>query len=217
LYSITLPDVSSEDLAFFKADTLVITIPPGRRRENAQELYAAEITASMKFASSQNCGSIIYTSSTGVYGEISGQVTETTPLALATASARAVFAAEERLRKGGIPATLLRLAGLYGPARPPGRWFGGKETIPNGDAPVNLVHQADVVSAILAVIDQNAWGNTYNVCATDHPAKGEFYTKAAAELGLGIPTPIPGGGEGKWVDNGKLREELGWEPKHELG
>ena len=216
LYAISLPNVTLQDTAFFKADTLVVTIPPGRRREHAQEMYTAEIIATLKYAKENKTGSIIYTSSTGIYGNTIGQVIETTPAAPATASAQAVLAAEELIKKSGIPSTVLRLAGLFGPDRHPGRWFGGKPSIPNGDAPVNLVHQADVVSAILAVINQNAWNKTYNVCASSHPAKGSFYAKAAAQLGLGIPASLPGGGDGKWVDNRKLREELGWEPKHEL-
>lgn len=212
LYSITLPNVASKDAAFFNTDVLVVTLPPGRRRVEVEHCYSKEIFATLKYAKENKTSSIIYTSSTGVYGNVSGQVTEITSPAPATASARAVLAAEKLIKNSGVPATILRLAGLFGPDRHPGRWFGGKPSIPNGDAPVNLIHQADVVSAILAVIDQKSWNKTYNVCASNHPTKSEFYTKAAAELGLKIPVSLSGGGDGKWVDNGKLRENLGWKP-----
>lgn len=210
LYSIRVPDVLLEEHAFFQTDVLVITLPPGRNREHAEERYRTEISSILALAKAQNCGAIIYTSSTGVYGNASGRVTETTPTSPTTASALAVVAAEKLIGQSGIPATILRLAGLFGLDRHPGRWFGGKAELPDADAPVNLVHQTDVAKAIIAVLEQAAWNTTYNVCATNHPSRGDYYPHAAAELGLGVPLLLPGGGDGKWIDSSKIKAELRW-------
>lgn len=211
-YAINLPDLRPEDLPFFQTDALLLTIPPGRSRENVAEKYLAEIQAALQAAENAGCQRIIYSSSTGVYGEANGWATEESPTLPTTPSAQAVLAAEQLLWASPIPVTILRLAGLYGPGRHPGRWFGGKPSVKAGDAPVNLVHQADVVSAILAVLAHKASQTTYNVCAATHPPKGVYYAQAAADLGLGIPHSEPGGHDGKKVSSQKIRQELNWQP-----
>jgi len=44
--------------------------------------------------------------------------------------------------------TVIRLAGLIGPGRNPARFFAGKTNIPNGNAPVNLIHLDDCIGFI---------------------------------------------------------------------
>lgn len=214
-YAINLPNLRPEDLPFFQTDALLLTIPPGRGRENVAEKYLAEVQAALKAAEKAGCQRIIYTSSSGVYGEANGWVTEESPTLPTTPSAQAVLAAEQLLWASPISVTILRLAGLYGPNRHPGRWFGGKPSIPAADAPVNLIHQADVVSAIHAVLAQPPTQTIYNVCAASHPPKGSYYAQAAADLGLDIPTPEPGGQNGKKVSSQKLRQALNWQPVYD--
>ncbi|MEM6395936.1 MAG: SDR family oxidoreductase [Bacteroidota bacterium] len=193
----------------FSADVLIVTLPPGRSRLDTFNAYGAEINSLIDAARRFGCSRFIYTSSTGVYGQAKGRVDEQSPTIPTTESARAVLAAEQAFEASGIPTTILRLAGLYGPDRDPGRWF-QKRPIKNADAPVNLVHQQDVIRAIQLVIEQNAWNKTYNVCGADHPTKGEYYKNAALALGLDPPTTEAGGQDGKWVDSSKIREQLGW-------
>ncbi len=214
-YAIHLPDLRPEDQPFFQTDALLLTIPPGRGRDQVKEKYLAEVQAALLAAEEAGCQRMIYTSSTGVYGEAKGWVTEDSPTPPSTASAAAVLAAEQLLLASPIPVTILRLAGLYGPARHPGRWFGGKPSIPAADAPVNLIHQADVVSAIRTVLAQPPTRVIYNVCAANHPPKGTYYAKAAAALGLAVPSPEAGGQEGKVISSEKIRRLLGWKPLYD--
>lgn len=215
--AIELPQVdeAAAQLAF-EVDLLIVTLPPGRRREQVREAYGQEIAEVIGLAKKYGTGQIIYTSSTGVYGNAEGLVDEQTPTNPQTESAKAVVAAEAQFRDAGIPCTLLRLAGLFGPDREPGRWFQGGKTIKNADAPVNLVHQQDVIQAIGWVIAQGAWNKTYNLSAALHPSKRDFYAAAARKLGLEPAAAEAGGANGKRVSSEKIRRELGWQPAFEL-
>ncbi|PHI19065.1 hypothetical protein CEQ90_14925 [Lewinellaceae bacterium SD302] len=218
LFKINVPDFTEHDLPFFSAKTMVITLPPGRRRANAEELYTSEIAAIIQRAEKTGVGHLIYTSSTGVYGNIEGSVDEATPTAPVTQSAKAVLAAEELFRAGRIPATILRLAGLYGPGRHPGRWFAGKEQIAYSEAPVNLVHQQDVVSAIKKVMAAGpppTGKQVFNVCAATHPSKATFYGRAIEAYGGALPELLAGGANGKRIDSSKIRRQLRWQPAHD--
>lgn len=214
-FSIELPTVSEEAYPFFATDFLLFTLPPGRGRPDVESRYAEEVRAVIRMAEQRGTGRIIYTSSTSVYGEATGIVTEKNLPSPKTASGRAVGIAEQLLLAASIPVTILRLAGLYGPDRHPGRWYGGKESIPKADAPVNLVHQADVVAAIQSVMLAAAAEKkeVYNVCAAAHPPKRVFYVKAAKAYGLSVPRPLAGGGDSKQINSEKIRKALGWSPR----
>ncbi|MCX2584663.1 SDR family oxidoreductase [Pedobacter sp. MR22-3] len=174
------------DLEFFDAAILFICIPPKR---NSPELndYAQKI-ASIINAAKGKVENIILISSTSVYGDenqIVNELSETNP---DTDSGKVVLAAEKALAlamPGGF--TIIRFAGLMGPERNPGRFFAGKMDIPNGLAPVNLIHQTDAVGIAMAIIEKQAFGRIYNACAPDHPNRKEFYSAAAKNTGLVVP------------------------------
>ena len=149
-----------------------------------------------------------------MYGrEVGGRVTEATLPAPATHSARAVMAAERWLAGHAERLTVLRLAGLFGPGRDPATFFAGGRAVPQADAPVNMLHQADAVAAIVRVIATEATG-TFNVCAATHPTKRTFYSTLAQRVGCDIPIFTPGGATGKIVDSTALRI-LGWVPRYD--
>jgi nucleoside-diphosphate-sugar epimerase len=215
MFAISAPDLRKDDEAFFKVDTLVITLPPGGKRENAIQAYGAEIEAILLQAEQAGVKHLIYTSSTGVYGNQRGNISESSPLAPATASGEAVVAAETLISNANVPATILRLAGLYGPARHPGRWLAGKKDIPQGDAPVNLVHRSDVIQAIGRSIEigpPSSGLEYFNICAASHPPKKEFYPSAISHYGGEAASWLPGGQEGKRIDSRKARNQLNWQP-----
>lgn len=199
-------------------DALIITLPPGGRQlgEDAPAVYLERLEALAPLLQGATPPHVIYTSSTGVYGTASGAVDETTPTAPVTHSGRAVVAAERWLDNLPVPTTILRLAGLVGPDRHPGRFYGGRSrAIPAADAPVNLVHREDVIAALKTLLAQKPTVHTtavYNVCAAAHPAKGTFYATASAALGLSVAGQEPGGEDGKIIGSDKLRA-LGWQPK----
>ncbi len=180
------PAIQGDNLTeFFSADLMIITIPPGRKRPKVTGFYPKAIENIVTTATHQNCHKFLFTSSTGVYGSQEGMVTETSPLLPNSLSAEDVVRTETYLlNQPGIEVTILRLAGLVGPDRHPGRWLAGRKALPNGDAPVNLVHQTDVVRSVVASIQNWAPQQIFNVCAAKHPSKSEYYTFAAKQLGL---------------------------------
>ncbi len=194
---------------------VIVTLPPGGRQlgEAATEHYLDQFRALFAPQHFTQTPAVLYTSSTGVYGSTTGRVTETTPVAPDSASSLAVVAAEAWLAEHFEHLTILRLAGLVGPGRHPGRFFGGRDRpIPEGDAPVNLVVQQDVIAAIRLLLAQGLPVGTFNVCAATHPPKGQFYTAASAALGLPVAGQLAGGADGKVVDSTRLRM-LGWQPR----
>lgn len=200
-----------------ECDVLIITLPPRGRAfgEATTENYLKNFAPLADWLNTPDSPTVIFTSSTSVYGNVEGLVTESTPPQPATHSGHAVVAAEAWLAAVSCPVSILRLAGLVADDRHPGRFYGGKgRPIPNADAPVNLVHRDDVIAAIHLCLDNDQRSTTYNVCSAAHPSKGLFYTKAAEALGLTVSGTLPGGGNGKIIDSTALRS-LGWQPTWE--
>jgi nucleoside-diphosphate-sugar epimerase len=198
---------------FFAADLLIVNIPPGGRRNPAvEEAHPRQIRAILEKAQAAGIPYLLFASSTSVYGEEGRVVSEADALKPETPSGRALAEVEGFLRQAQRPqATLLRLAGLVGGTRLPGRFFAGKTGIPGGDAPVNLVHLEDCIGFILAVIQQEKWGETYNLCADEHPSRAQLYTHQARKLGLPPPEFITGDDYPfKIVSNEKGKRELGY-------
>ena len=195
----------SED--FFDADILIITIPPKRDIDK----YTMQMESIAKAIESNPIQHIIYTSSTGVYGASVGLTSETTPLNPIRDSSKAVIRAEKILSDLNKNLTIVRLAGLVGGDRNPARFLAGRQNIPNGNAPVNLVHQEDCVQVITKIIEKDIWNEIFNVCSDTHPSRNVFYPTQAEKQGLAEPvfsvddTPSS---EYKIVDNQKVKRML---------
>ncbi|MGK9172857.1 SDR family oxidoreductase [Yokenella regensburgei] len=203
----------ADDLeALMQADALVITLP-ARRSGPGEEFYLQAIQEIVDSALAWRVPRILFTSSTSVYGDVSGSVKETMPRNPVTASGRVLKELEDWLHNlPGTSVDILRLAGLVGPGRHPGRFFAGK-TAPDGQHGVNLVHLDDVISAITLLLQSPKGGHIYNLCAPQHPARSVFYPLMARQLGLAEPLFLdaPGQGKGKLVDGNRICHELGFE------
>lgn len=186
-YLIDFSDTSSIKPEFFECDILWIAIPPKTRSGNG-EGYLTSINNLIYGAKQQRVKQVILISSTGVYADVNGEVNEQSPTNPDALGGKIMLQAEDLLKKQtAFTTTIIRFAGLIGPNRDPGRFFGGKKDIPNGNTPVNLIHLSDCIGLSCAIIDQKAFGYTYNACMPDHPTKKEFYTKAALRMGLPQP------------------------------
>lgn len=214
---LSLPGQLPEELKH-DPEVIIITLPPAGRRlgADAPKVYLKSMEVLALLLTAEKPPLVLYTSSTGVYGAVAGAVDETAAVNPNTHSGRAVVAAEKWLEQKANNLIILRLAGLIGPGRHPGRFYGGRSRpVPQADAPVNLVHRDDVIAAIQLLLsrpqDLPAKQEIFNVCAAAHPAKGDFYAAAAAALGLEITGRAPGGRDGKIISSAKLRA-LGWRP-----
>jgi nucleoside-diphosphate-sugar epimerase len=213
-HRLTLADtgIQGDATGFFSADWLIITVPP-----SGVEAYGRSIGALARQAVAGGTQKILFTSSTSVYPNLNQTVSEEDAGAPAGQqlgrNGDAVLDAERRLAACGAPVTVLRLAGLFGYDRHPARYMAGRQNIPAGDAPVNLVHQDDVIGAILAILEAGA-GGTYNVVAPGHPSRRDVYTAEAIRRGLEPPQFLHGMGEWKQVSGAKLTRATGYDYRH---
>lgn len=175
------------DPDFFDCETLVISIPP--RLRSGETDYAAKIQQLLLTVYQYSVKHVIYISSTGVYPDNNEEVNELITPQPHTPSGKILLAAEELIfNQPHLKAAIIRFGGLVGPGRHPGRFFAGKANIPNGQAPVNLIHLQDCVQLTQAIIAKQAYDYTFNACAPHHPPKAQFYTQAALHAGLEAPS-----------------------------
>jgi nucleoside-diphosphate-sugar epimerase len=163
---------------------------------------------------------LIFTSSTSVYPQISGEeVTEETPAEPPRETGRLLRKAEEIvLESGGIVA---RLAGIYGPGRSVllRKFFSGEAVIEGeGSRIINQVHRDDIASALQVLATRGEPG-LYNVVDSEPMPQVAVYQWLAERFGMPIPPLGPinpnrkRGWTSKRVSNAKLRG-LGWEPQY---
>ena len=204
----TLPESTSD---FWKADLFIVTIPPS----NA-EYYCKGISILIEVLEKQQKKiTIIYTSSTGVYGKAIGLIDETALPNPDRASSKAVYECEKLLlgKKDIFNICILRLAGLVGPDRVPGRFFAAKKNLNTGKSPVNLVHLNDCIEIIKAIIKNNIVNGIFNVCADLHPTHQEFYPQQAVLFGLEAPEYSDSSPDAdmKIIDNTLLKNKIAYQ------
>lgn len=187
-YLFTVTEQSQLDAelsAFLQASTWIIALPPGRTPDK-QLAYRNLFSLLAQAIPSSGVQHIILISSTSVYGDHNQLVDEQTLPQPTEESGKLLLEMEAQLAAWSIPYSILRAGGLIGPNRHPGRFFAGKKAIPDGLAPVNLVHLDDVIRVIQLVIEQKSEG-ILNVVAPIHPSREEFYTLASSQLGMEKP------------------------------
>ncbi len=162
---------------------------------------------------------LLFTGSTSVYGQTDGQwVDEDSPAEPDRDTGRRLLAAEEiTLAAGG---NVLRLAGIYGPARSVllRKFREGTAVLEaGGHRWINQIHRDDAVTALAAVIARGTAGAIYNVADNTPATQREVYGWIAAFLGAPLPPEGPAdlqrkrGWTSKCVNNARLRA-LGWQP-----
>ncbi len=172
---------------FFDAEVLIICIPP-KRNEEQLAVYPEKIKRIAELATLYRVKDLIFISATSVYGDVKKAVTELSPALPQTLSGKQVLRAEQLLAANPhFMTTILRFSGLVGPGRHPGRFFAGKKNIPNGKAPVNLIHLQDCIDLTVMILEKEAFGYTFNAAAPNHPQRQEFYTAAAKAIDLEEP------------------------------
>lgn len=200
------PTIIGDADGFFDADTLIIALPPKRREPGVEARYPAQVAAALQ--ATPKGTQVVFTGSTSVYPDVNRTVTEADAGGQISASGRAILAAETLLRARG--AAILRLAGLYGYDRQPGRSLAGRD-VPGGDARVNLVHRGDVLRVLLKVVEEGVRDATLNVCADLHPTRREVYTRQAERFGFAPPRFVePQKQDYKLVSSESLKTMLGF-------
>ncbi len=175
-------------------DAVIITFPPFEGVLESLQNIIPTIQADI----------VIFTSSTGVYMDESKVMDESSPVS----TTHLVFQMEECIRSRVTGKyIILRLAGHIGPNRHPVRFFlRHRREISNGQAPVNLIHQSDIIRAISCILAEPKQNEIYNVCWPEHPTKEEYYGNLALELGAEKLVFLEGN-HGKKIDGSKINRE----------
>lgn len=193
-------------------EIMVIAIPPRRERPD----YLEQLQQLLKLAERLKIANILFISSSSVYGNNSGVITQDSAVNPATASATAMVEFERLLlNRADSCNTVLRLSGLIGPARHPGRFLAGKSALENPNAVVNMIERSDCIGLIEGIIMQNQWQNIFIGCAPSHPTRREFYSRGAIALGLTPPQFIGSAGDdSKLLDGRPTAAQLNYRYQH---
>ncbi len=182
------PIVQARDLkGFLDAELVIINIPPGTRTRSAL-FHVEQMQHLLPHLEKSSARYIIYISSTSVYPDLNRSVKEEEVVDAAQAANKTLVTAETLIREiPGKEVTVLRCGGLTGYDRLLIRHFAGRKGLTTGEEPVNLIHRDDAIGIIMAVIQQEKWGETYNVCSPEHPLKKDFYKQLALQFGFEPP------------------------------
>ena len=220
------PDLSGSDPgSLFDSEILVLNVPPSRGSDDVKARHRRQIEAVRDSAVDGRVEWILFASSTGVYPSVEQTVTEDDvppgnpdTLPGSRRSTGEALVEVEGLLMNETPdldVTIVRLGGLYGGDRNPGRFLAGRTDVSKPGSPVNLIHQDDAVGVFTAIIEQNVRGEIFNACADEHPERHVFYPKAAEATGLEPPTfDMTDDTTGKLVSNQKLKTRLGYQFQH---
>lgn len=177
-----------------KSEILIIDIPPKLRGNTASFPTPLEMTFVKKiknlitFIEKSTVKKVLFVSSTSVYGDENGVITEETDPNPDTESGKQLLLAEALLQNNqNFETTILRFGGLIGEDRQPVKFLAGKENLENPDAPVNLIHQNDCIGMIQEIINQSKWREVFNAVAPFHPVRSAYYTQKAIDLNLALP------------------------------
>ena len=176
----------------------------------------------------------VYTSRSSVYAQNDGSVvTENSPTEPDAPTAQVLVETEKLLLDAAngsrgfsphqkFPAVILRVAGIYGPARGHSfkQFLRGEARI-EGDGVrwLNMIHRDDLIGVIIAALERGAPGEIYNAADDAPSSQLEFFTWLATELKQPLPPKVAADAEvwrkrgvtNKRVSNAKLRAELKYE------
>lgn len=163
---------------------------------------------------------LLQVSSTGVYAQQDGEwVTENSPALADSDTAKALIRAEDVALRSGVPASVVRLAGIYGPGRnrlieqvKAGVWVP-----PEPEQFSNRIHRDDAAALLehlLVLADEDELLAPCYLGVDDEPAAlHEVCSWLAEQLGTRLdPQAKPLGRTGSKRCSNALARESGWEP-----
>ena len=200
------------DKALFEQEVLVIAIPPQLKKGKVD--YPLKIQQLVALAEVGKTKHIILLNSTAIYNGIDGEVDENQVLNLSAEKVATLVEAECAVQEFSKQVHILRLAGLVGPKRHPGKFLQSGRMFTGASAQVNLVHQTDVVNIIKLLIKNSTElsSGIYNVVSSTQVDRKTYYQTAAKALGITPPAfeQETTSKSGKKVMGDKLRNNLGY-------
>jgi nucleoside-diphosphate-sugar epimerase len=197
---------------FLQSDVLILNIPP-KLRSDGGESYLRQMHLLLRALHESPVSRILFVSSTSVYPDLNRVVYEEDVVYTEERDPGNTLLLAEKLLQDSEDwvCTIVRFGGLVGGSRQPGRFMAGKQNLPNGDAPVNLIHLDDCLNILQRIVEQEKWGQVYNACADEHPSRKDFYR--AASLAIGLEPPVFADMEEtsfKLINSQKVKDELAY-------
>lgn len=206
--------------------------PPRGMRDGRTRNLLRVLATSAPCKSESLSRTIVYLSTSGVYGDHKGAlVGETATLAPASARARRRVDAERRLtvaaHRRGWRLTILRVPGIYSESRLPLERLklGLPAIVASEDSYTNHIHAADLAAIAIKALDR-AWTRprvrVYNANDDSDILMGDYFDLVAHAFGLPAPPRIARAQigsavspmqysfmrESRRMDNGRLKREL---------
>ncbi|QKJ62078.1 NAD-dependent epimerase/dehydratase family protein [Flavobacterium sp. M31R6] len=176
------------------SETLIIDIPPQLRGKNLEtsasneKVFVEKIKTLIPYIEKSTIKNVLFISSTSVYGEVNGMISEETVPKPNTESGKQLLEAESLFQNNNnFKSTILRFGGLIGEDRNPIKSLAGKINLENPKTPINFIHQEDCIGIILKIIATDFWNEIYNGVSPFHPTRETYYTQKATELALPLP------------------------------
>jgi nucleoside-diphosphate-sugar epimerase len=174
---------------FFDSDIIVVSVPP-RMSQNVAGNYSAQMQMVAEAIRKSPAMDVIFISSTGVYRDLSQTAVERDVQSPGQSAQPEMVAAENAIAalRPEKTVTILRLSGLLGYNRIPGKYVKGQKDMTTGDIPVNYIHRDDAAGIITAIIRQGIQNETFNITAPFHPTRSEVYVDSCTQFGWEAPT-----------------------------
>jgi nucleoside-diphosphate-sugar epimerase len=200
-YLVDIEDQSADIQDFLDCDVLIVNITSKNISSYVELIFNMEAS---------KVRHVLFVSSSSVYKNINDVVKESDGVENINSP---LYQIEKLFMDNPhFQTTVVRMAGLIGPARHPGRFFRKGKGVEQPKSPVNLIHQTDCVNIISQIIEQKVWDETFNACASTHPTKQDFYGQAKQCLGEPVANFIETNkSEFKIVCNQKVRQFLNYE------
>jgi nucleoside-diphosphate-sugar epimerase len=215
LLSLPVNETEVISLNVFNQKSLIISITPQIR--HGRNDYPEKVAQIIEMAELGKVEKVILLSSTAVYNGLTGLVDEQSKLDINANKVDIITAAEKAARNFTGSTVVLRLAGLVGPERHPGRFLQGKRVLTEPQAFINLIHQDDVVGVLMELIDDESINGTYNAVSATQTNKKDYYAAAASALSLPLPEVSLEASMhiGKRINDAKLRNALNYQFTHD--
>ncbi len=194
-----------------KADYYIFTLPP-----SADEAFV--IKSKFLFEEIPASATLLFCSSTSVYGNQTGVLHETSSLEGGRRSGASLVELENYLQTDlGFNRIVLRFAGLIGPKRHPIFTLSGRTIDSNENQTVNLIHQEDIIEIISKILSRlsttpsvDAY-RVFNLSSGEQISKRLYYGALAKRFGILPPTyaDVDKTIQQRIISNEKIKDEFG--------
>lgn len=208
---LALPIETLRQHQVFQHDIIVVAITPQFKKGRID--YAQNIEQIIDAAEHTGVVKLILVSSTGALAGNTGVINEDAAYLAEDEKSVLLQQAEQSVINAKLQGKVIRMSGLVGEDRKPGRFLAGKQDLKQALAPVNLIHQIDAIGLLLKLIDSDTSQQIFHGVSNTLVNRKDFYQQAAKSMRLEPPTfsDVDLGENGKRILGDKTRVWLDYQ------